>query len=178
MRSFSKGHAMGGFRVGYAVLGTGVSLPLAPVGGVGAAAVAGALWAVENGAPGVARRREQVARERARLVDALGDRVAEGVGPYVWLEASAEELAAARVYVAPGTAWGSSGSRARDVAGRRWRPTGCWLRSESRERRAHPLPPRQETRAWRRGVHGVRHGFLDPSGRACSGRVRRVPRTA
>ena len=108
VRSFSKGHAMGGFRVGYAVLGTGVSLPLAPVGGVGAAAVAGALWAVENGAPGVARRREQVARERARLVDALGARVADGVGPYVWLEASAEALAAARVYVAPGTAWGSS----------------------------------------------------------------------
>ena len=108
VRSFSKGHAMGGFRVGYAVLGSGVSLPLAPVGGVGAAAVAGALWAVENGAPGVARRREQVARERARLVDALGARVADGVGPYVWLEASAEELAAARVYVAPGTAWGSS----------------------------------------------------------------------
>ena len=80
MRSFSKGHAMGGFRVGYAVLGSGVSLPLAPVGGVGAAAVAGALWAVENGASGVARRREQVARERARLVDALGARVADGRG--------------------------------------------------------------------------------------------------
>ena len=52
VRSFSKGHAMAGFRVGYAVLGTGVSLDLAPVGGVGAAAVAGALWAVEHGAPG------------------------------------------------------------------------------------------------------------------------------
>ncbi len=74
VRSFSKGHAMGGFRVGYAVLGTGVSLPLAPVGGVGAAAVAGALWAVENGAPGVARRREQVARERARLGGRAGRR--------------------------------------------------------------------------------------------------------
>ncbi|MDA0169857.1 pyridoxal phosphate-dependent aminotransferase [Solirubrobacter taibaiensis] len=108
VRSFSKGHAMAGFRVGYAVLGTGVSLDLAPVGGVGAAAVAGALWAVQNGAPVVARRREQVARERARLVSELGDRVADGVGPYVWIEASAEELAAARVYVAPGTAWGSS----------------------------------------------------------------------
>ena len=84
-------------------------MPLAPVGGVGAAAIAGALWAVENGASGVARRREQVARERARLVSALGDRVAEGVGPYVWMEASAEEeSAAARVYVAPGSAWGST----------------------------------------------------------------------
>ena len=108
VRSFSKGHAMAGFRVGYAVVGTGVELPLAPVLGVGAAAVAGALWAVEKGAAGAARRREQVARERARLVSALGSRVADGVGPYVWLEASAEELAAARVYVAPGRAWGSS----------------------------------------------------------------------
>lgn len=107
VRSFSKGHAMAGFRIGYAVLGTGVELPLAPAGGVGAAAVAAALWAVEHGAPVVARRREQVARERARLVEALGDRVAEGVGPYAWLRADAAELAKARVYVAPGTAWGS-----------------------------------------------------------------------
>lgn len=107
VRSFSKGHAMAGFRVGYAVLGTGVELPLAPAGGVGAAAVAGALWAVEHGAPVVARRREQVARERARLVEALGDRVTEGVGPYVWLRADAAQLAAAKVHGAPGTAWGS-----------------------------------------------------------------------
>ena len=108
VRSFSKGHAMAGFRVGYAVVGTGVELPLAPAGGVGAAAVAGALWAIENGAGSVARRREQAARERARLEDALGDRVTPGVGPYVWLRASAEALATARVYVAPGSAWGSS----------------------------------------------------------------------
>ena len=98
---------MAGFRVGYAVLGTGVELALAPAGGVGAAAVAGALWAVEHGAPVVARRREQVARERARIVDALGDRVTPGVGPYVWLEADSATLASAGVYVAPGTAWGS-----------------------------------------------------------------------
>ena len=70
------------------------------------AAVAGALWAVENGASGVARRREQVARERARLRRRVFA-VAEGVGPYVWLRGLAEELAARRVYVAPGTAWGS-----------------------------------------------------------------------
>ncbi|MBE2318228.1 pyridoxal phosphate-dependent aminotransferase [Solirubrobacter sp. CPCC 204708] len=108
VRSFSKGHAMAGFRVGYAVLGTGVELPLAPAGGVGAAAVAGALWAVEHGAASVARRREQVARERARLAAALGDRVTPGVGPYVWLRADAAQLAAAGVYVAPGSAWGSS----------------------------------------------------------------------
>ena len=107
VRSFSKGHAMAGFRVGYAIVGSGVELPLAPVGGVSAAAVAGALWAIEHGGPGLARRREQVTRERARLVDALGDRVTPGVGPYVWLRASAADLAAAQIYVAPGTAWGS-----------------------------------------------------------------------
>jgi histidinol-phosphate/aromatic aminotransferase/cobyric acid decarboxylase-like protein len=107
VRSLSKGHAMAGFRVGYAVLPTAAELPLAPVGGVGAAAVAGALWAVQHGAGSVARRREQVARERARLEAALGERVTPGVGPYVWLRASAETLAAAGVYVAPGSAWGS-----------------------------------------------------------------------
>jgi histidinol-phosphate/aromatic aminotransferase/cobyric acid decarboxylase-like protein len=107
IRSFSKGHAMAGFRVGYAVLGTGVELPLAPAGGVGAAAVAGALWAVEHGGPSLARRRELVQRERARLVQALGDRVAEGVGPYVWIQARSDVLAAAGVFVAPGQAWGS-----------------------------------------------------------------------
>ncbi len=108
IRSFSKGHAMAGFRVGYAVVGTGVELPLAPLLGIDAASVAGALWAVEHGSASVARRRDQATRERARLEAALGDRVTAGVGPYVWLRASAEELAAARVYVAPGSAWGSS----------------------------------------------------------------------
>ena len=51
VRSFSKAHAMAGFRVGYAIVPDGTPTePLAPVYGVGAAALAGALWAVENGA--------------------------------------------------------------------------------------------------------------------------------
>ena len=46
-------------------------------------------------------------------------------------------------------------------------------------RRARPRPPRQETRApGGCGARGVRQGSLDPSGRACFERVRRVPPTA
>jgi histidinol-phosphate aminotransferase len=110
VRSFSKAHAMAGFRVGYAIVPEGTPTePLAPVHGVGAAALAGALWAVEHGAASVAARRAQASRERARL--AAGPfRVAPGHGPYAWLETGgrplAEELAAQRVFVAPGTAWG------------------------------------------------------------------------
>jgi histidinol-phosphate/aromatic aminotransferase/cobyric acid decarboxylase-like protein len=105
VRSFSKAHAMAGFRVGYAVLPSGVELPLAPVLGVGAPALAGALWAVENGAADVRRRRAAAAAERSRL-EAAGLDVAPGHGPYAWLVADAEALAARRIYVAPGTAWG------------------------------------------------------------------------
>jgi histidinol-phosphate/aromatic aminotransferase/cobyric acid decarboxylase-like protein len=105
VRSFSKAHAMAGFRVGYAVS----SLDLSPVLGVGAPALAGALWAVENGGPSAARRRAQAAEERERLIAALDDRfsVSPGHGPYVWLAGtSAEALASRRVLVAPGSAWG------------------------------------------------------------------------
>jgi histidinol-phosphate/aromatic aminotransferase/cobyric acid decarboxylase-like protein len=110
VRSFSKAHAMAGFRVGYAIVPDGAAAePLEPVHGVGAAALAGALWAVENGAASVAARRAAAARERERL--AAGPfAVAPGHGPYAWLEtggrALAEELAAHRIFVAPGTAWG------------------------------------------------------------------------
>ncbi|WP_028059093.1 aminotransferase class I/II-fold pyridoxal phosphate-dependent enzyme [Candidatus Solirubrobacter pratensis] len=110
VRSFSKAHAMAGFRVGYAILPEGVPAePLEPVHGVGAPALAGALWAVENGAPYVAARRAAAARERERL--AAGPFAVEpGHGPYAWVEtagiALAEELAARRVFVAPGSAWG------------------------------------------------------------------------
>ncbi len=113
VRSFSKAHAMAGFRVGYAIVPSGVATePLAPVGGVGAAALAGALWAVENGAASVFARRASCARERARL--GLGPfAVAPGHGPYAWVEtggvALAEELAARRIFVAPGSAWGDDG---------------------------------------------------------------------
>jgi histidinol-phosphate aminotransferase len=110
VRSFSKAHAMAGFRVGYAIVPEGVPAePLEPVHGVGAPALAGALWAVENGAPFVAGRRAAAARERERL--AAGPfAVAPGHGPYAWVEtgdvALAEALAARRVFVAPGSAWG------------------------------------------------------------------------
>jgi histidinol-phosphate/aromatic aminotransferase/cobyric acid decarboxylase-like protein len=107
VRSFSKAHAMAGFRVGYAIVPDATHAgALAPVGGIGAPAQAGALWAVENGAATVARRRAHAARERARLG-------APGHGPYVWLATDgrplAEELAARRIFVAPGSAWGDDG---------------------------------------------------------------------
>ena len=114
VRSFSKGHAMAGFRIGYAVLPDGVELPLAPVSGVSAPALAGALWAIEHGAEAVRRRRAHAAAQRGRLEAALDDtpfHPSPGHGPYVWLAAPsgrdlAEALAARRIYVAPGTAWG------------------------------------------------------------------------
>ena len=126
VRSFSKAHAMAGFRIGYAVLPEGVELPLAPVQGVSAPALAGALWAVENGAEGARRRRAHAAAERKRLEAALADtpfHPSPGHGPYVWLAAPggrdlAEALAARRIYVAPGTAWGDE-HHVRDHAARR-----------------------------------------------------------
>ena len=104
VRSFSKAHALAGLRIGYAVVPDG-GPDLAPVLGVGAPALAGALWAVEHGAESVRRRREQADAERARLAAEFD--VAPGRGPYAWLRAPvAEELASRRIYVAPGTAWG------------------------------------------------------------------------
>jgi histidinol-phosphate/aromatic aminotransferase/cobyric acid decarboxylase-like protein len=116
VRSFSKAHAMAGFRIGYAVLPEDVELPLAPVLGASSPALAGALWAVQNGADSVRRRRAHAAAERARLEAALADtpfHPSPGHGPYVWLAAPsgrdvAEALAARRIYVAPGTAWGDA----------------------------------------------------------------------
>ena len=104
VRSFSKAHAMAGFRIGYAVVPED-GPDLRPVLGVGAPALAGALWAVERGAESARRRRAQADAERARLAAEFD--VAAGAGPYVWLRAPvAEALAARRIYVAPGTAWG------------------------------------------------------------------------
>ena len=63
----------------------------------------------------VRRRRAHAAAERERLDAALADtpfHPSPGHGPYVWLAAPgggpalAEALAARRIYVAPGTAWG------------------------------------------------------------------------
>jgi histidinol-phosphate/aromatic aminotransferase/cobyric acid decarboxylase-like protein len=134
VRSFSKAHAMAGLRVGYAAVPTGedaggsrlvaarapgrsgLASALAPVGGVNAPALAGALWAVESGGDVVRRRRFQAAHERGRLAEALaGSPVSfpRGHGPYVWLSSTecdgrelAARLAARGVYVAPGAAWG------------------------------------------------------------------------
>ena len=104
IRSFSKAHALAGLRIGYAIVPDG-GPDLNPVLGVGAPAQAAALWAVENGAEAVRRRREQADASRARLASEFP--VAPGVGPYAWLALPvAEQLAARRIYVAPGSAWG------------------------------------------------------------------------
>jgi histidinol-phosphate aminotransferase len=121
VRSFSKAHAMAGFRIGYALLPADrepLAAALAPAGGVSAPAQAGAQWAVESGGGAVARRRAAAARERERLAAALaGTPLAfpAGHGPYVWLSSAehdgralAEHLAAGRIYVAPGGVWGDA----------------------------------------------------------------------
>jgi histidinol-phosphate/aromatic aminotransferase/cobyric acid decarboxylase-like protein len=104
VRSFSKVHALAGLRIGYAIVPDG-GPALEPVLGVGAPGLAAALWAVESGAEVAARRVEAVALQRARLAAEFP--VADGVGPYAWLALPvAEELAARRIFVAPGSAWG------------------------------------------------------------------------
>jgi histidinol-phosphate aminotransferase len=117
VRSFSKAHAMAGFRAGYA-LGNDPELlrRIAPVAGVSAPAQAAMLWAVHSGAAVVARRRAAAARERDRLADALRGTpfsFPAGHGPLVWLESAehdgraiAGHLAGQRIYVTPGEAWG------------------------------------------------------------------------
>jgi histidinol-phosphate aminotransferase len=114
VRSFSKAHAMAGLRGGYA-LGHDVAA-LTPIAGVSAPAQAAMLWALESGDGVVARRRAAAARERERLAAALRDTpfsFPAGHGPLVWLESAdhdgaalAAGLAAQRIYVTPGSAWG------------------------------------------------------------------------
>ena len=104
VRSFSKDNAMAGFRIGYAITPSG--LDLSPVLGVAAPSLAGALWATENGAESVRRRRAQAAAERARLAEFSPS---PGHGPYVWLPGPPDlsaALASRGVFVAPGSAWG------------------------------------------------------------------------
>jgi histidinol-phosphate/aromatic aminotransferase/cobyric acid decarboxylase-like protein len=114
IRSFSKAHAMAGLRAGYA-LGDDVAA-LAPVTGISAPAQAAMLWALADGDRVVTRRRAAAARERERLADALRDTpfsFLAGHGPLVWLESAehdgaaiASGLAAQRIFVTPGSAWG------------------------------------------------------------------------
>jgi histidinol-phosphate aminotransferase len=114
VRSFSKAHAMAGLRGGYA-LGRDVA-PLAPLAGVAAPAQAAMLWALAEGDRVVARRRAAAARERERLATALRGTpfsFPAGHGPLVWLRSAehdgaaiASGLAAQRIFVTPGSAWG------------------------------------------------------------------------
>jgi histidinol-phosphate aminotransferase len=116
VRSFSKAHALAGLRAGYAVSGGRDWSELAPAQGISAPAQAAALWAAESGDAVVARRRKAAARARERLVAALAGTavtVAPGTAPFVWLQVEglparelAARLAAAKIYVAPGAAWG------------------------------------------------------------------------
>jgi histidinol-phosphate aminotransferase len=117
VRSFSKAHAMAGFRAGYALAGDAELIErLSPAGGVSAPAQAAMLWAVKDGGALVARRRATAARERERLAEALRGTpfsFPAGHGHLVWLGSTehdggtiARGLAARRIYVAPGSAWG------------------------------------------------------------------------
>jgi histidinol-phosphate aminotransferase len=116
VRSFSKAHALAGLRAGYAMSGERDWSELAPAQGISAPAQAAALWAAQSGDAVVARRRDAAARAHRRLTDALADTpvsVAPGMAPFAWLAVpglSARELsarlAAAKIYVAPGAAWG------------------------------------------------------------------------
>jgi histidinol-phosphate/aromatic aminotransferase/cobyric acid decarboxylase-like protein len=118
-RSFSKAHAMAGFRAGYAVGpdGAGELLGrLAPTLGISAPAQAGVLWAAANGERYLPRRRELAATERDHLAAVLtGTDFAfpAGTGPLLWLSSASlsgkeltAELATRRIFVAPGAAWG------------------------------------------------------------------------
>lgn len=117
VRSFSKAHAMAGFRAGYALANDEELVDrLTPAGGVSAPAQAAMLWAVQEGDALVARRRAAAARERDRLRDALRGTpfsFPTGHGHLAWLSSTehdgtaiARGLAAQRIFVAPGTAWG------------------------------------------------------------------------
>ena len=108
---------MAGFRAGYALANDAKLLErLAPLAGVSAPAQAAMLWALEHGGPVVARRRATAARERDRLADGLRETpfsFPAGHGHLVWLSSTehdgaaiASHLAAQRIYVTPGTAWG------------------------------------------------------------------------
>jgi histidinol-phosphate/aromatic aminotransferase/cobyric acid decarboxylase-like protein len=86
------------------------------VAGLASPALAALGWAVEPGDASAARRRDAAAAERARLAAALAGTpfsFADGVGHLVWLRSSAHDgravaahLAARRIAVLAGAAWG------------------------------------------------------------------------
>ncbi len=107
---------MAGFRAGYAAGDPELLERLVPISGASAPAQAGMAWAAANGERYLPRRRELAAAQRDRLAAAVaGTSVAfpPGVGPLVWLSSAdhsgaelAAHLAARRIFVTPGTAWG------------------------------------------------------------------------
>ena len=117
-RSFSKAHAMAGFRVGYAVGPEGAEDFLAhlqPVQGVNAPAQAGIAWALDDGLKLVARRRRAAAREREKLANALRGTsfsFPPSEAPFVWLSSSEHpahrvhaHLSQRHIQVMPGATW-------------------------------------------------------------------------
>ena len=115
-RTFSKAHAMAGFRIGYVLGPAEMAARLAPSFSINAPAQAAAEWALEHGDPVIARRRALAARERDRLAAALAGTPLSfppGEASFVWLgseehdgRALAGHLAARRIHVAPGQQWG------------------------------------------------------------------------
>ncbi len=115
-RTFSKLHAMAGFRIGYAIAPAEMAARMAPSFSVNAPAQAAAVWALDNGDPVLARRRAAAGRERGRLARALDPTPLSfpaSVTSFVWLgserhdgAALAAHLGARRITVAPGRQWG------------------------------------------------------------------------
>ena len=118
VRSFSKGHAMAGLRIGAALGPPAVVERLAPSGGLSAPAAAAVAWAVsDRGMELAAHRRAAAAALHAQLADGLAGTpfaAAPAAVPFAWLASSGDEdgpgissrLAARQVFVVPGTLWG------------------------------------------------------------------------
>ena len=90
VRTFSKVYGLSGLRAGYAVGSSDAKLlaAIAPVLGVNALSQAAVEHALRTGDAEIERRREAVARERARLLEALRE-LAVDVDPsqanFIWL---------------------------------------------------------------------------------------------
>ena len=118
-RTFSKAYGLAGMRCGYVLGGPGSEPLLEQVGpplGVSDLAQAGALEAVRKLGPQVQTRREAVAAERARLMEALTGLPVDATpsqANVVWLRAPgladgelSERLRRSAVIVHPGSEWG------------------------------------------------------------------------